>query len=290
MDYGADDLYKCSSQGASLTTNATPGPDGPQAPNLDITSPHSARVWNYWLGGKDNYPVDRVVGEQVRQVFPQIIEIARESRAFLGRVVRFLAGDAGIRQFLDIGTGLPTAGNTHEIAQGIAPESKIVYVDRDPLVLVHARALLTSTPQGATSYVDSDVRDTAKILAAAGDLLDFDRPIALMMLGVLGNLADLDEARAIVGTLLDALPAGSYLVLNDGTAPIDETAQAVSEAARRRGEAGDPYYPRTPQQFARYVDGLDLVEPGVVSTSMWRPDPGTSPHPIYSHCVVAHRR
>jgi hypothetical protein len=247
-------------------------------------------VWNYWLGGKDNYPIDRAVGEQVRELYPPIIEIARESRALLGRVVRFLAGEAGIRQFLDIGTGLPTAGNTHEVAQAVAPESRIVYVDRDPLVLVHARALLTSTPQGRTAYVDADAEDPETILAAAGTTLDFTQPIALIMFGVLGNVADLDNAYSIVRRLTGALAPGSYLVVNDGTAPTDEAAEAqASEAARRRGEAGDPYYLRTPQQFAHYADGLEPVPPGLSSTSMWRPDPGTSPTPIGSHCVMARK-
>ncbi|ADP81492.1 protein of unknown function DUF574 [Pseudofrankia inefficax] len=272
-----------------MAADVVPGSDKSPVPLLDTTVPHSARVWNYWLGGKDNYPVDRVVGEQVREVYPEIIDVARESRGFLSRVVSFLAGEVGIRQFLDIGTGLPTAGNTHEVAQAIAPDARVVYVDRDPLVLVHARALLTSTPQGVTAYVEADVRDPRTILAAAGDVLDFTRPIGLMMLGVLGNVADTDEACEIVARLIDAVPAGSYLVVNDGTIASAEEAQGAIEAARRRKEAGDPYYPRTPAQIARYFDGLDLVEPGVVSTPLWRPEPGTSPRPIGSHGAVARK-
>ncbi|WP_232304013.1 SAM-dependent methyltransferase [Pseudofrankia sp. DC12] len=267
-----------------------PEPAKAQAPFLDTTVPHSARVWNYWLGGKDNYPADRAVGEQVREVYPEIIDVARESRGFLARAVRFLAEDAGIRQFLDIGTGLPTAGNTHEVAQEIAPEARVVYVDRDPLVLVHARALLTSTPQGVTAYVDADVRDPRAILAAAGDVLDFTQPVGLMMLGVLGNVADVDEAGQIVSRLVDAIPPGSYVVINDGTIADAEAARGAMEAARRRKDAGDPYYPRTPEQIARYVDGLELVEPGVVSTPLWRPEPGVSPRPIGSHGVVARKK
>ena len=257
---------------------------------LDTTVPHSARVWNYWLGGKNNYPVDRAVGEQVREVYPEIIDVARESRGFLRRVVTFLVEEAGIRQFLDIGTGLPTAGNTHEVAQAIAPEARIVYVDRDPLVLVHARALLTSTPEGITAYVDADVRDPEAILDAARGVLDFTRPIGLMMLGVLGNVADVQQAYAIVKALVDAIPAGSYLVVNDGTMPTaEEDAIRMAEAVRRRGEAGDPYYTRTPAQFARYADGLELVEPGVVSTPLWRPEPGTNPKAVGSHGLVARK-
>jgi hypothetical protein len=251
--------------------------------------PHSARVWNYWLGGKDNFAVDRAVGDQVREVYPEIIEIARASRAFLARVIGFLAGEVGIRQFLDIGTGLPTANNTHEVAQRLAPESRIVYVDKDPLVLVHARALLVGTPQGETAYLDADVHDPDKILAGAGETLNFTRPIALMMLGIMGNVADTDEAYGIVKRLVDAVPSGSYLVVNDGTSRTDEAAEAANEAARRRKDAGDPYYLRTPTQLARFFDGLDLVEPGVVSTPLWRPEPGTDPAPLGTHGGVARK-
>jgi len=272
-----------------MTTNAAPGSDSDSNPMVDISTPHSARVWNYWLGGKDNYPVDREVGDQVREVYPEIIDIARESRAFLGRAVRYLAGEAGIRQFLDIGTGLPTADNTHEVAQRVAPDARIVYVDSDPLVLMHARALLTSTPEGATAYVDADVRDPETILTAAARTLDFTRPVALMMLGVLGNVADTDEASSIVKRLAGAVPTGSYLVVNDGTSRTDEGAPAAAEAARRRQEAGDPYYPRTPEQITRFFDGLELVRPGVVSTPLWRPEPGISPVPVSCYCGVARK-
>ncbi|MDT3446745.1 MULTISPECIES: SAM-dependent methyltransferase [unclassified Pseudofrankia] len=272
-----------------MTTNAVPGPEGSPPALIDASAPHSARVWNYWLGGKDHYPVDREVGEQIREIYPEIIDIARESRAFLGRVVRFLVGEAGIRQFLDIGTGLPTADNTHEVAQRIAPDARIVYVDSDPLVLAHARALLTSTPEGATAYVDADVRDPEAILTAAARTLDVTRPVALMMLGVLGNIADTGEARSIVKRLIDALPAASYLVVNDGTTRTDEAAAAAEEATRRRQEAGDPYYPRTPEQITRFFDGLELIEPRVVSTPLWRPEPGTHPAPVSCYCGVARK-
>jgi S-adenosyl methyltransferase len=237
---------------------------------LDTNVPHSARIWNYWLGGKDNFAVDREVGEQVRKVFPDIVEIARVSRAFLVRAVRHLAGEAGIRQFLDIGTGLPTADNTHQVAQGIAPESRIVYVDNDPMVLAHARALLTSTPEGTTDYIDADVRDPGKILEAAARTLDFSQPVALMMLGILGNVPDYDEACSIVSRLLSAVPAGSYLVVNDGTNVIQ--GEARDEATQISVDAGSPYVPRTPEQITRFFDGLELLEPGVVSTPRWRPD------------------
>jgi hypothetical protein len=239
---------------------------------LDAGVPHSARVWNYWLGGKDNFPADRQVGDQVRAVFPAIVENARASRAFLGRAVRCLTGEAGIRQFLDIGTGLPTASNTHEVAQQVAAECRIVYVDNDPMVLAHARALLTSSPEGATDYVDADVRETDKILQEAARTLDFTQPVALMMLGILGNVADYDEARSIVKRLLDGVPSGSYLVINDGT----NTSEEIVEGARVSGQGGHPYTLRSPEEIAGFFDGLDLQEPGVVSTPRWRPDPSPS--------------
>ncbi len=178
-------------------TDASPLPgQQPQAPTIDMTVPHSARIWNYWLGGKDNYPVDRAAGDQYREVFPGVIDVARASRQFLTRAVRYLAGEAGVRQFLDIGTGLPTVDNTHEVAQRVAPESRIVYVDNDPLVLTHARALLTSTPQGVTDYIDADLREPDKILEAAAKTLDFTQPIALMLMGIMGHIGDYDEARS----------------------------------------------------------------------------------------------
>jgi hypothetical protein len=250
---------------------------------FDSTVPHSARIWNYWLGGKDNFPVDRAAGDQVLEVFPAIVEVARVSRAFLARAVGFLATEAGIRQFLDAGTGLPTADNTHEVAQRLAPDSRIVYVDNDPLVLAHARALLTSSPEGATAYVDADVREPEKILDAAAATLDFSQPVGLMLLGVMGNIADLDEARSIVTRLLRPLPAGSYLVLNDGTSSPERD----EATARYSDSGGDMYYARTPDQIASYFDGLDLVEPGVVSTPLWRPAPGETPTALDVYCGVA---
>jgi hypothetical protein len=187
-------------------------PDG-----IDASVPHSARIWNYWLGGKDNYEVDRTVGDQVAELYPGIRESARASRALQTRIIGYLAAEVGIRQFLDVGTGLPTANNTHEVAQRIAPESRIVYVDNDPLVLVHARALLTSSPEGATYYVDADLHDSDRVMSEAGSILDFTQPIALMLNGVIGHVEDDDEARACVRRLVAALPAGSYLAMSDGT-------------------------------------------------------------------------
>ncbi|RCG28659.1 SAM-dependent methyltransferase [Sphaerisporangium album] len=255
--------------------------------SIDTTTPHSARVWNYWLGGKDNYQADREVGEQVRRVYPGIVDVARHSRAFLGRAVRHLAGEAGITQFLDLGTGLPTVDNTHEVAQRVNPACKIVYVDNDPLVLVHARALLSSTPEGVCDYVDADVRDPAYILREAARTLDFTRPIALMMLGILGNVWDDAEATAIRDHLVAALPPGSHLALEDGTNAVDP--EAAAEAEKTRAEAGDPYKLRTPQQIAAYFDGLRLLEPGVVSVSRWRPEETLwgLPDEVTAFCGVA---
>jgi O-methyltransferase involved in polyketide biosynthesis len=259
---------------------------GEQTAKLDTSVPHSARVWNYWLGGKDNFAADRATGDQVLQVYPEIVEVARVSRAFLARAVRYLAGEMGIRQFLDIGTGLPTADNTHEVAQRVAPDSRIVYVDNDPLVLVHARALLTSTPEGATDYLDADLREPDKILHGAAETLDFTRPVAVMMLGILGYVADYDNARSIVRRLVDAMSPGSYLVINDGT----EATAADIEANRTARQAGLQYHLRTREQFAGFFEGLELVEPGVVSTPTWRPEPAdSSPAELAVFCGVARK-
>ena len=239
---------------------------------IDTSVPHSARIWNYWLGGKDNFAVDRAAGDAWAATFPGMRDIARASRGFLTRSIRYLADDAGIRQFLDVGTGLPTADNTHQVAQRIAPEARIVYVDNDPLVLAHARALLTSTPQGATAYVHADLRDPDKILAEAADTLDFTRPIALILSGVLGHVVDIDQARSIVRDLLAGLPSGSYLSLNDGTSVIAR--EELEQATQDYNDSGAlPYVQRTPAEIASFFDGLELVEPGVVSCPRWRPDP-----------------
>ncbi|MFI8202957.1 SAM-dependent methyltransferase [Streptomyces sp. NPDC085937] len=251
--------------------------ESPEAPRGDIRDrlqtdrPHSARVWNYLLGGKDNYPVDSEVGEAILTTFPEFAAVARLQRRFLGRAVRFLAGEAGIRQFLDIGTGLPTADNTHELAQRIAPESRIVYVDNDPLVLVHAEALLTSSPEGACAYVDADVRDPERILAEAAKTLDFSRPVALTMLGIMGQVSDADRPAELVSALLAGLPSGSYLALSDGTNSNEALNRAVLAYNQ---QSANTYHLRAPEEIASYFDGLDLVEPGVVPTVSWRPETG----------------
>ena len=250
-------------------TSSTPS-QRTDPPEIDATVPNSARIWNYWLGGKDNYPVDREVGDEYRAIYPEIVQVARASRQFLARAVLYLAGEAQVHQFLDIGTGLPTFNNTHDVAQRVAPGTRVVYVDNDPVVLAHARALLTST-KAVTAYVDADLHDPDEILAAAGRTLDFTRPIGLMMLGILGHIGDDEEARSIVKRLVDALPSGSYLTICDGTNDLFE---AGVEAQRLYNESGAvPYRLRSAQQIADFFEGLELVEPGVVSCPRWRPDP-----------------
>ncbi|MEV1068691.1 SAM-dependent methyltransferase [Streptomyces sp. NPDC050263] len=238
--------------------------------NIDTSVPHSARIWNYWLGGKDNYPVDEQAGDAYTDVFPGIVTIARSSRAFLRRNITHLVAEAGIRQFLDVGTGLPTADNTHEVAQRLAPESRIVYVDNDPLVLAHARALLTSTPEGATAYVDADVLDPERILAAAAETLDFSRPTALILSNILGHVADYDRARSIVTRLMAELPSGSHLSVNDGSRGIDPVFEQAQDAYNESGAV--PYNLRSVDEITAYFDGLELLDPGVVSVPLWRPE------------------
>ncbi|GHJ20629.1 SAM-dependent methyltransferase [Streptomyces albus] len=250
-------------------TNRTAGAQQPPT-RIDTTVPHSARIWNYLLGGKDHYAVDRTAGDRVCEIFPGMVDITRHSRAFTGRVVRHLAGEAGIRQFLDIGTGLPTVDNTHEIAQRVAPDSRIVYVDNDPLVLAHAQALLTSTREGATSYLHADVRDPATILEAASETLDLDRPVGLMLMGILGLVSDYDEARAVTAELLAALPPGSYLGYNDGSDTDPAYVAAISRF--NSGSGAVPYTPRSPRLMAGFFEGLELLEPGIVSCPHWRPE------------------
>jgi hypothetical protein len=243
--------------------------DAQHPPTVDTTVPHSARIWNYWLGGKDNYEVDREMGRQVEEIFPGFVQVARMTRQFTGRAVRHLVAEAGIRQFLDVGTGLPTADNTHEVAQRIAPETRIVYVDNDPLVLIQAHALLTSSPEGATAYVDADLLEPEKILAAARETLDFDQPIALMLMGILGHIDPYERARDIVATLVAALPSGSYLAIVEA----DDTHPPFVESMRAYAKSGAiPYRLRTPEQIRGFFTGLDLVEPGLVAPHTWRPD------------------
>jgi O-methyltransferase involved in polyketide biosynthesis len=254
-----------------LVTENSHTPMREKAVLVNTAVAHSARFWNYMLGGKDNYAIDREIAEQILAVIPSFRDTVRAERRFLARTVRYLAGSAGVRQFLDIGTGLPTANNTHEVAQATAPESRVVYVDNDPMIMAHARALLTSTPQGATDYVHADLREPNTILQEAARTLDFTRPVALMLLGILNFITDTDEAHAIVDRLLDALPSGSYLVISHPTAEVDgEAMRASMRLWNKQGAA--PIVARSRQELIRFFDGRELLEPGVVSCSLWRPD------------------
>jgi O-methyltransferase involved in polyketide biosynthesis len=256
-------------------------PGGTPPPGLDVSTAHPARVWNYWLGGRDYFAADRAAGEQLSREFPHLAQAARAERAFLLRTVRFLAGPARIRQFLDLGAGLPAGGNTHEIAQRIAPGARIVYADNDPAVLAHARALLhgpmlASTPEGAVSYVEADLRNVTAVLAASARTLDLSEPVALIMLGVLGHIDDHGAARSITSQLMDALPSGSYLTIADG---VTGTGTGLADDAQQRyNEAAPvPYHLRSPDQLASFFDGLDLIDPGVVPCPRWKPDPSCAP-------------
>ncbi len=254
-----------------MAEQSTPSDPAQHRDRINTTQPHTARIWNYWLGGKDNYAVDQAAGDQIRQLHPGIGDYARADRLFLERAVRHLVSDCGIRQFLDIGTGLPTADNTHEVAQRLAPESRIVYVDNDPLVLAHARALLTSTPEGKTDYLDEDLRNVDLILEHAAKTLDLSEPVALVLLGVVIFLDDDAEAYGVVKRLMDALPSGSHLVLSHTI--TDPAMPDVDAAVAFWNEHGTPKLTqRTPAQVTRFFDGLELLDPGVVSCSRWRPE------------------
>jgi len=282
---------------------AAPEPWGPPPAGLDVSAPHPARVRNYWLGGRDFFAADKAAAEEIGREFPHLAETARAERAFLVRAVRMLAGPAKIVQYLDVGAGLPAGGNTHEIAQRIAPESTIVYADNDPAVLLHAKALLgnpmlASSPDGTVCYTEADLRDVAAVLTGAGSVLTLSRPVALIMLGILGHVADYGAARSITSQLVDALPAGSYLVIADVVAAH----QGISSAQRRYdastrprygASAPTPYVLRRPDELTSFFDGLDLIEPGVVPCLQWRPDgrgpDGDSGDAAAAYCGVARK-
>ncbi len=260
-----------------MTTDETArGGNKPGPLPFDTTKPHQARVYDHLLGGKDNYAADRSAAEALLAVYPGAASTARANRAFLGRAVRYLTAEAGIRQFLDIGTGIPTAGNTHEIAQAIAPESRVVYVDYDPIVLAHARALLDSTEAGATEYIDADLRDTDTILARAADVLDFSKPVAVTLLAILHAIPDPDDPYAIVAHLLDAVPSGSYLAISHAASDLldQETMRSFADSWNNRGQQRITW--RTREQVARFFTGTDLAEPGLVRVDEWRPTSGTT--------------
>jgi hypothetical protein len=259
-------------------SDAENAPDRPA--RIDTSVAHPARRYDYWLGGKDNFAADRESGDALVAVSPTVRIAAIENRRFLRRAVDYLAREAGIRQFLDIGTGIPTANNTHQVAQGIAPEARIVYVDNDPIVLTHARALLTSTPQGATAYLDADLREPERILQSPElkATIDLNEPVGLMLVAILHFIQDADDPYGVVGKLVAALPPGSYLTITHGTSDFlsAEILAAVSEAERR---SPSPVRLRTRTEVARFVEGMDLVPPGIVSVSEWRADDEEQPRP-----------
>jgi S-adenosyl methyltransferase len=250
------------------------GPDDVSAseddrPAFDTSVAHQARIYDYWLGGKDNFAADRKAAEEAAAAYPGVVTGARANRQFLARAVRHLAADVGIRQFLDIGTGIPTANNTHEVAQVVAPDSRVVYVDYDPVVLLHARTLLASNDQGLVDYVDSDLRDTGTILEQASQMLDFSRPVALMLIAILHAIGDDDDPYQIVEKLMDAVPPGSYLILSHVASDIDP--EQIADATARLNQVSRQHFTlRDHAQVLRFFDGLELLEPGVVRVEEWR--------------------
>ncbi|AUY52860.1 SAM-dependent methyltransferase [Streptomyces sp. CB01881] len=259
---------------------------------VDTSAPHSARVYDYWLGGKTNFPPDRAMGQAIEEAVPSVKAMAKENRAFQGRAVRFLAEQQGIRQFLDLGTGIPTSPNTHEIAEAVSPGTRVVYVDNDPIVLAHARALMVSTPASRTTYIHADLGKPAELLSdpSLTSTLDLDQPVGLLMIAVLMLVADEDDPWAKVAALRDALPSGSCLALTHPTQDFDpESVAKVAEAARAGGMT---LVPRTHDEVARFFDGWELIEPGVAPVMAWRPDgePPADPHAAYYWGGVAIKR
>jgi hypothetical protein len=257
---------------------------------IDTGTAHSARIYNYWLGGKDNFPADREAAEAAIAANPGIVADVRANRAFLARVVRYLVADAGVRQFLDIGTGLPTADNTHEVAQRLAPESRVVYVDNDPIVLTHARALLASTPEGMTAYLDADLAEPETILKSAARTLDFSQPVALMLLIILHLIPDSGHPARIVARLMSALPAGSYLVLAHPASDIQPTAMAEMTKRVNERMRDAKATMRTRAEVTSFFEGLELLAPGVVQPQQWQPGPATeTPAEVTAWCGVARK-
>ena len=237
---------------------------------VDTTVAHQARIYDYWLGGKDNFAADREAADQAVAAYPPILRGVRAQRAFLARAVGYLAAEAGVRQFLDIGTGIPTANNPHEVAQAAAPGARVVYVDNDPMVLAHARALLTGVPHGSTAYLDADLREPGKILAGAAGLLDFGQPVAVLMIGILQLIPGADDPHAIVARLVEAVPPGSWLAVYHPASDIDQA--QVAEAVRRvNARTAGTTTLRTHAEIIRFFDGLRLLEPGLVQVQRWRP-------------------
>ncbi|MGW1716192.1 SAM-dependent methyltransferase [Streptomyces sp. NPDC002156] len=248
------------------------GPEGAAA-RIDTSRPHPARVYDWWLGGKDNYPVDEELARKILAVDGTVLRGARANRRFMQRAAR-TAAEAGIRQFLDIGTGIPTEPNLHQVAQSVAPESKVVYADNDPIVLRHAQALLHGTPEGTTAYVHADARDPEKILGLAAESLDFTRPIALSLVALTHYLSDDpdgDDVHGLLKTYVDALAPGSYLILSQVTP--DLSPEAITKAAEHFRRSGTPFFPRPLTEFHHFFDGLELLGPGVIPVYGWRPEP-----------------
>ncbi|WP_285687866.1 SAM-dependent methyltransferase [Actinoplanes sp. NBRC 103695] len=249
------------------------------ADKIDVTVPHPARRYDYWLGGKDNFAADRESGDRIAEAYPDIVTSVRENRRYMHRVVRYLAAEAGITQFLDVGTGIPTEPNVHQIAQGITPAARVVYVDNDPLVMVHNRALMIGTPEGVTGYVEGDLRDPGRILAnsTVHDTFDFGKPIAVLLIAVLHFLDDDQQAYSIMSELVDRLPPGSYVAISQATYdPLPEETLERLRVLAERGKDG-PFRPRTRNEFEKFFNGLSLVDPGVCSLVDWRPDLIPSP-------------
>jgi hypothetical protein len=259
-----------------------PDPEEDPQVTLDTSVAHPARVYDYWLGGKDNFAADREAAEQVIAANPNVLPGVRANRAFLGRAVRYLAGEAGVRQFLDLGTGLPTAENTHQVAQATAPDARVVYADNDPMVLTYARALLTSTPEGATAYLQADVRDTDKVLAGAAETLDFSKPVAVMALMILQYVPDEDDPWDVVRRVLDPLAPGSYLTVSDTVRDID-TGRVTEGTARLNQRMGPTQLTlRSRPEFERFFDRLEMIEPGIVPLPEWRAPGSEYPIPCYA--------
>ena len=260
-------------------------------PEINTNVPQSARVYDYWLGGKDHFPADRALGDAIAGALPTIRTQVRAQRAFLGRAVRYLTRDAGIRQYLDIGTGIPTAGNVHDVAQEVAPESRVLYVDNDPIVLAHARALMAGTAEGPVAFIQADLREPEAILSdpAVAGTLDLAQPVGLVLIGVMHHLRDDDSPRRIVATLVDALAPGSYLVLSQSTPDFDPDAMRALAAASEQG--GIANVPRSLADTEPFFAGLELVEPGLVPMATWRPDPGAEqdPRSVYAYGGVARK-
>jgi hypothetical protein len=262
---------------------------GRTSPPIDTSVAHSARRYDYWLGGKDNFAADRESGDAIAAAFPTVRTAVIENRRFVRRAAAFLAGQAGIRQFLDIGTGIPTSPNVHEIVQGIAPASRVVYVDNDPIVLSHARALLASSEEGATAYIDADLREPDKIISNAElqGILDFSQPVALMLAAILHFIKDEDDPYGTVARLVGTLPEGSYLVMSHATNDFLAPAEAAEIVAGRYG----PFFARSEAEFARFFEGFELVPPGIASVAEWRAEAEPQPRPTaaeaYTYCAVA---